>query len=68
MKRGDIIAIKSCTDPSMWYIHKIGQSFKVIGVDNTGVWVRTGDCWNTSNFIRPVDATTEIKKSAHITT
>lgn len=36
----------------MWYANRIGESFAITGADEEGVWVRTGDDWNTSNVIR----------------
>lgn len=56
MNRGDTVMIRSCVDSSMWYRDKVGQTFRIIGSDSDGIWVRTGDEWNTSNFIRWEDA------------
>lgn len=63
MKSETKVRITSCSDSSLWYNARIGEVFNVIGVDFhettaevTFFWVRTGDEWNTSNWIHRKDA------------
>lgn len=55
------IKIVDCFDTSMWYNKHIGKRFKVFAKeydclrDRYILWVRTGDDWNTSNWINEKD-------------
>lgn len=59
------VLIEKCTDPSAWYADKIGQTFGYRyfealrnpeqGIPENVFWVRTGDTWNTLNYIRASD-------------
>jgi hypothetical protein len=51
------IQIKQCRDHLLWYSSRIGEVFKIVKVDHIEdmYWVRTGDAWNTLNFVYSVD-------------
>jgi len=66
-KDGTMIIVKvlSSSDPMLWYTEFLYKSFQVhrITYDNQGTqfWVRTGDAFNTLNFIHGFDC--EVTKS-----
>ena len=56
------IKIVRCSDTRLWYNDRINEIFTLVDVEmnkNSEVaffWVRTGDEWNTSNWIHRTDA------------
>ena len=56
------IKIVHCSDPRLWYNDRLNEIFTLVDVEwnkNSEVtffWVRTGDEWNTSNWIHQTDA------------
>lgn len=60
------IRINKATDTSAWYNNRVGESFTVErfeqnrdpsqGIPEDVYWVRTGDAYNTLNYIRASDA------------
>lgn len=61
------ITILKSTDPLAWYAKHVGQTFPVSrfepncdpsqGIPEDVYWVRTGDTYNTLNYVRRSDAT-----------
>jgi hypothetical protein len=61
------IRINKCTSPSAWYADRIGQTLNVErleinrhpsqGIPEDVYWCRTGDTYNTLNYVRASDAT-----------
>ena len=49
------IRVISCGDESLWYNDKIGQEFVVSYWGTSEVYVKTGDYYNTGNFVRSED-------------
>lgn len=50
------IIILKCSDTLLWYNRKIGCTFDAGEVGNGIYWVRTGDEFNTLNYILAEDA------------
>ena len=56
------IKIVRCSDSKLWYNDRLNEIFTLVDVEfgkNSEVnffWVRTGDEWNTSNWIHRTDA------------
>lgn len=61
-----VIKIVKCADPLAWYAKHIGDTFSVVrfeenqdpsqGIPEDVYWVRTGDAYNTLNYVRASDA------------
>ena len=49
------VKIVDCEDRSLWYSDKVGQEFRVEYWGKEEVYVKTGDSYNTGNFIRAHD-------------
>jgi len=53
------VKVLSSSDPMLWYTEFLNKSFQVhrVTYDNQGkqFWVRTGDAFNTLNFIHSFD-------------
>ena len=49
------IQIKSCSDALFWYNKRIGEVFEIYRIVDE-YWVRTGDYYNTTNFVLFKDA------------
>ena len=47
--------IERCSDASYWYSDKVGQMFPLVRFGNTESYVRTGDSYDTGNYIQNVD-------------
>lgn len=68
------IIINKCTSPSAWYANRIGQTIKVErletnrhpsqGIPENVYWCRTGDHYNTLNYVRESDASALPNKAA----
>lgn len=56
------IKIVSCRDSMLWYNARVGEEFYVFATEWDHLrhfrylWVRTGDAWNTSNWVYENDA------------
>jgi hypothetical protein len=68
------IKIDKSSCPSAWYAERIGQTLEVIhheinrhpsqGIPEDVYWCRTGDAYNTLNYIRASDARVSTTKEA----
>ena len=47
--------IERCSDASYWYSDKVGQMFPLVRFGDTESYVRTGDSYDTGNYIQNVD-------------
>lgn len=49
------IKIKDCHDDSLWYRNKVGEVYSVEYWGKGEVYVKTGDSYNTGNFVQSED-------------
>ena len=47
--------VERCSDDSYWYADKIGQVFPLVSYGDTESYVKTGDSYNTGNYIQNKD-------------
>ena len=47
--------VESCSDPKYWYADKIGQVFPIVSYGESESYVKTGDSYNTGNYIQNKD-------------
>lgn len=47
--------VERCSDDSYWYADKIGQVFPLVSYGDTESYVKTGDSYNTGNYIQNTD-------------
>lgn len=51
-KANEYARVDVCADPHRWYSDKIGHVFPIVRLGPTETYVRTGDEWDTGNFIQ----------------
>lgn len=47
--------VERCSDPTYWYADKIGQEFPLVSKGDIESYVKTGDSYNTGNYIQNTD-------------
>jgi hypothetical protein len=47
--------VERCSDETYWYADKIGQVFPLVRYGEIESYVKTGDSYNTGNYIQNAD-------------